>query len=282
MENSMRSETRVLRRRGVLGLAAWLTAVAAVAAAPAAAQEEETWSNIKAAVFEDRAIADAAGIIELETPYRAQDAAIVPITVRALKPQTPDDYIKAITLVIDENPSPIAARFHLTPESGLATIATRIRIDAYTHVRAIAETNDGKLYMAANFVKASGGCSAPSLKDADAAMARLGKMRMKFLEAAAGDTPGYAQLLISHPNYSGLQFNQITRSEIPAHFVESIEVTRGGTPILSVEGDISLSEDPSIHFYYTGEEASDFKAVIKDSEGMTFEKIWPVSPGAEG
>lgn len=278
----MRSETRAPRPWGVLGLAAWLTAAAAIAAAPAAAQEEETWSNIKAAVFEDRAIEDAAGVIELETPYRAQDAAIVPITVRALKPQTPDDYIKAITLVIDENPSPIAARFHLTPESGLATIATRIRIDAYTHVRAIAETNDGKLYMAANFVKAAGGCSAPSLKDAETAMARLGKMRMKVLEAAVGDKPGYAQLLISHPNYSGLQFNQMTRSEIPAHYVASIEVTRGGTPILSVEGDISLSEDPSVHFYYTGEEGSDFKAVIKDSEGMTFEKSWPVGAGAEG
>lgn len=278
----MRSQTRTPRRWEVLGLAAWLTAAAAVAAAPAAAQEEETWSNIRAAVFEDRPIADAAGVIELETPYRAQDAAIVPITVRALKPQAPDDYIKAITIVIDENPSPIAARFHLTPESGLATIATRIRIDAYTHVRAIAETNDGKLYMAANFVKAAGGCSAPSLKDAETAMARLGKMRMKVLEAAVGDKPGYAQLLISHPNYSGLQFNQMTRSEIPAHFVKSIEVTRGGTPILSVEGDISLSEDPSVHFYFKGEEGSDFKAVIKDSEGMTFEKSWPVGAGAEG
>lgn len=278
----MRSETKMLRRSALLGLAAWLTAAVAVAPAPAAAQEEESWSNIKAAVFGDRPIADAAGVIELETPYRAADAAIVPITVRALKPQAEDGYIEAITIVIDENPSPIAARFHLTPESGLATIATRIRIDAYTHVRAIAETNDGKLFMAANFVKASGGCSAPSLKDAEAAMARLGKMRMKFLDAAAGDTPGYAQLLISHPNYSGLQFNQITRSEIPAHYVESIEVTRGGTPILSVEGDISLSEDPSIRFYYKDPQGAPLKAVIKDSEGMTFEKSWPVGPGAEG
>ncbi len=277
----MRSE-KMLRRCGFLGLAVWLTAVAAVAAAPAAAEEEESWSNIRVAVFGDRPIADAAGIIELEAPYRAADAAIVPITVRALKPQTEDDYIKAITIVIDENPSPVAARFHLTPESGLATISTRIRIDAYTYVRAIAETNDGKLYMAARFVKGSGGCSAPSLKDADAAMARLGVMRMKFLEAAAGDRAGYAHLLISHPNYSGLQFNQITRSNIPAHFVQSIEVTRGDAKILHVEGDISLSEDPSIRFYYKGEAGAELKAVITDSEGMTFEKSWPAGPGAEG
>ena len=36
--------------------------------------------------------------------------------------------------------------------------------------------------MVANFVKAAGGCSAPSLGDMDAIMARLGKMKMKFIK----------------------------------------------------------------------------------------------------
>ena len=36
--------------------------------------------------------------------------------------------------------------------------------------------------MVSNFVKAAGGCSAPSLADMDAVMARLGKMKMKFIE----------------------------------------------------------------------------------------------------
>ncbi|MEE9140690.1 MAG: quinoprotein dehydrogenase-associated SoxYZ-like carrier [Alphaproteobacteria bacterium] len=277
----MRSEARMLRGAGVLGLALFLATAVAVSPALAEAEVEDSWANIKAALFGDKVIADGAGIIELDTPYRAADAAIVPITVTALRPQGQDDYIKTITIVIDENPSPVAARIHMTPESGLATVSTRIRIDAYTHVRAIAETSDGELYMAASFVKAAGGCSAPSLKDAAAAMARLGQMKMRFVEAGVGDEPGYAQLLISHPNYTGLQFNQITRSEIPAHYVESIEVSRGDATIFTLEGDISLSEDPSIHFYYKGEEGAELKAVITDSEGQVFEKSWPVPPAAE-
>ena len=36
--------------------------------------------------------------------------------------------------------------------------------------------------MISNFVKAAGGCSAPSLADMDSVMARLGKMKMKFIE----------------------------------------------------------------------------------------------------
>ena len=65
------------------------------------------------------------------------------------------------TLVVDANPAPVAAVFNMSPENGVATISTRLRINAYSHVRAIAETSDGELFMATRFVKASGGCSAP-------------------------------------------------------------------------------------------------------------------------
>ena len=68
---------------------------------------------------------------------------------------------------------------------GNASITTRIRIDKYTYVRAIAEMNTGEKLMVANYVKAAGGCSAPSLADMDAVMARLGKMKMKFLKTSS-------------------------------------------------------------------------------------------------
>ena len=32
-----------------------------------------------------------------------------------------------------------------------------------------------------------------------------------------------AQFVVSHPNFSGLQFNQLTRAEIPAHFVNYLK-----------------------------------------------------------
>mgnify|MGYP002150436774 CR=1 FL=1 len=53
-----------------------------------------------------------------------------------------------------------------------AEIETRVRVDAYSHVRAIAEASDGQLYAVTRFVKASGGCSAPAGSDAQAAAAR--------------------------------------------------------------------------------------------------------------
>ena len=62
-----------------------------------------------------------------------------------------------------------------TPKTGNPSLTTRIRIDKYTYVRAIAEYNNGDKFMVSNFVKAAGGCSAPSLADMDAVMARLGR-----------------------------------------------------------------------------------------------------------
>ena len=79
----------------------------------------------------------------------------------------------------------IVSKFNLTPKMGNASITTRIRIDKYTYVRAIAEMNTGEKLMVANYVKAAGGCSAPSLADMDAVMARLWKMKMKFLKTSS-------------------------------------------------------------------------------------------------
>ena len=261
--------------------------VFSMAGAPACAEESrrddvspgfkhDAWDNIRDMLYEDKAIEDGKDVISLTTPYRAEDASIVPITIAAAKPQTKDEFIESITLVIDQNPSPVAAVFHLTPDSGLAAIDTRIRIDAFTDVRAIAKMNDGRLFMAANFIKASGGCGAPGLSTMDEARAQAGKMKMKFLASRMEGVGGQAQLLIRHPNFSGLQMNQISGDFIPAHYIDSIEVTRGGAKVLSVEGDISLSENLSIRFYFGDNTSGDISAVVTDTQSKTFKKSWPV------
>src|SRR5690606_3862735 len=150
-------------------------AVAVSLAGPALAQQTSdpdnpeanaTWQQMRTTMFQDRAITTPAdAVLTLEAPERAQDAAIVPISIRTHVEQRPDRYIERVYLMIDNNPSPMGATFHFAPTSGRADIETRVRIDAYTHVRAIAEMNTGELYMATRFVKASGGCSAPPGKD---------------------------------------------------------------------------------------------------------------------
>jgi len=228
------------------------------------------WQKVRADLFPAATIAAGESVIVLETPKRAEDAAIVPVAIRAKFPQSSDRYIQKLWLIIDNNPSPIAAVFQLTPESGRADIETRMRVEQYTYVRAIALTSDGKLYMVSNYVKASGGCSAPASKDAEAAKANLGKMRIRVDEALVADRPARAQVMISHPNDSGLAMDQVTRTYAVPHFVRSVEVRHNGKLIMNADVDFSISENPNFRFYFLPGSGGELDAKVIDNKDLTF------------
>lgn len=250
-------------------------AFAASAASTSGAQAPDPnasaiWQKVRADLFGATRIDSAQGVIALETPPRAEDAAIVPIAIRAAFPQSPERFIDRIWLLIDNNPSPVAAVFAFTPENGRAEIETRIRVEQYTFVRAIARTNDGRLHMVANYVKASGGCSAPAGKDAIAAKANLGKMRLRVDAAATDGQPARAQLMVSHPNDSGLAMDQVTRTYATPHFVRRIEVRYAGKPLLDADVDFSISENPNFRFYLLPGDGGELEARVVDNQDLEF------------
>ena len=126
--------------------------------------------------------------------------------------------------------------------------------------------------MATRYVKAAGGCSAPALKDHDDSLAKLGEIRMHALGHLDSSASGHsrAQLMIRHPNYSGLQMNQLTRHYIPAKFVDRVVVTQAGEMVFEVEGGITLSEDPVIGFDYKPNGAH-LHVRATDTDGRAFE-----------
>ncbi|MFO1039775.1 MAG: quinoprotein dehydrogenase-associated SoxYZ-like carrier [Geminicoccaceae bacterium] len=262
-------------KRAVLGLA---VAVVAAGAPWSALHAEGSWDAIREELFAGREIKDGTGLIDLDAPKRAQDAATVPMTIKALRPQTAEDHIKTVWLIIDENPAPVAGIFKLLGETGDATLGARVRVNDYTNVHAVAETADGSLYAVEKFVKASGGCSAPSLKDKDAAMARLGQMKLKPQMSYAAGVPNQVQLLISHPNYSGMQMDQMTHFWIPPDYIRFIKVAYAGKPVLEVETDISFSEDPSITFSFVPDAPGSLDVAVEDSKGRKFNQSLAVGP----
>ena len=239
---------------------------------------EETWASIRPDFFGDAAIRNGGHLLTMEAPQRAHDAAVVPIKIAA----RPGSGIVKITLLIDQNPIPLAGVFEFGPAAANASFSTRIRVNSYSYVRAVAETRDGKLYMVKKYVKASGGCSAPANKDMDKALAELGKMKLRLFRVkvpamAQQSSARTAQIMIRHPNYSGFQMDQITMLYIPAHFVDMIEVTYDGQLVMKVEGAISLSEDPNIRFFYHHSGAGEIRVRATDNEQGEFVKTWPVT-----
>ncbi len=253
---------------------AMLAVFAAVAfAGPAVAQAPlpVAWDSLKKDVFGAKDILDGAGMIDLETPIRAEDAAIVPITVRM--PANFAGTVKKLTLIVDQNPSPIVASFTYGNAAGTGDrmLSTRIRMDQYSDVRAIAETADGKLYMTAKFVKASGGCSAPMGKDAEEAMKSMGRMQVKKMVTKDADAlTQEAQIMIKHPNVTGMQMDQLSGLYAPARYINKIEVKSGNDLIFAMEGGISISEDPNFRFTMSGKTGDTIEVKAEDSDGATF------------
>jgi sulfur-oxidizing protein SoxY len=120
-------------------------------------------------------------------------------------------------------------------------------------------------------VKASGGCSAPPGKDAQAALASLGRMKFRVEDNAAVNQPVLAQLMISHPNTSGLAMDQISRLYAPAHFVRHVRVSYDGQLVMSADVDISISENPNFRFYFLPHGSGELKAELVDSKELQFE-----------
>jgi sulfur-oxidizing protein SoxY len=259
-----------------------LTFGGAARAEPTEAERMARWSDLRHAIFGDRVVGDAGDLVAIDAPARAEDAAVVPVAIRVAETLAPE--IRGFYLIIDDNPSPLAAHFMLGPIADAREIATRVRIDDYTYLHAVAETADGRLYMAARFIKAAGGCSAPASKDQALALERLGKMKLSLADRSKPEEPINVKLLISHPNSSGLQMDPATRNYIPADFMQTLDVTYNGQPIFRLESDIAISEDPSFNFSVRPSDPTGpgvINAEVLDSSQRHFSQSWPVPAAAQ-
>lgn len=270
---------------------AWLLMLMILPGIAVAEGDDDTWNTVlKSQFFAGKNIEESDAVIELEAPYRAEDPAIVPLKVSSKIQQSKDKYVKKIWLLVDKNPFPFVGEFEFFPESGKADLAMRVRVNTYSNIRAVAETNDGKLTMTKKFVKASGGCSAPIGADIDEAMKRLGKVKFRLDDGVTPGQPSMAQLMISHPNLTGMQMDQMTRFVRKSHFIDQLKVSFNNKPVLNAKIDIAISADPNFRFYFVPDKAGELKAEFTDiscesptsrkvcSKGSSYSQSYSVTP----
>ena len=233
---------------------------------------EARWTDLKQTIFKDIDLKSGEGIIELSTPKRAPDAAFVPMSFKTHKLKNQDDFITKVHLVIDMNPSPYSGTFKFATNIDQIELATRIRLDAYTKVRVIAETKKGDYFMAANFVRGSGGCAAPPLGDLDNMIANAGKIKIKVKNIEEKDGIAEAKIMILHPQFNGLQANPATTEMIPAYYIENVKVTYNDKVVMSLESDISISQDPTFRFNFPIGNGGDLKITAKDTDGNVYSR----------
>ena len=143
----------------------------------------------------------------------------MPMTFSAKLPPGDPRRVVKLSLIIDENPVPLAAAFTLG-ERLAYTLFRRASASTPTPTcMSSPSSSDGSLHMATRYVKAAGGCSAPMVKSLEEAHATLGQMKFRLLRRPPRRA-NEALVMLRHPNNSGLQMDQMTRLYTPARYIE--------------------------------------------------------------
>lgn len=242
---------------------------------------EKVWhDSLRPGYFQDRPIIDAAGleVLQLKAPYRAEDATVVPISLHTGAEQSADRFIRRIHVFIDKNPMPLVGIFEFTPDSGRADLAMRVRVDDFSFVRAVAETSDGQLYMVKSFVRATGACSAPPPANIEDSIANMGSMRIRTIGELEFDRPNLVQLMIKHPNITGLQPMSIgSRVRPPAHFVKELRIAYDGVEVMKAQLTFSISMDPSFRFFFVPHAAGNMTVEAVDTQDNRWTAVHAVA-----
>lgn len=85
--------------------------------------------------------------ITLTMPSHAEDGGTVPTQLEVESPMTDQDYVQKVYVIADQNPDPLVFSASLHPGIGQVRWKMNIRLAGNSRVRAIAEMNNGDLFV---------------------------------------------------------------------------------------------------------------------------------------
>lgn len=225
-------------------------------AAPADPLKSPMWEHHAARLFgADKVVFDPR--VAVRIPEIAENQRVFPVTVDARS--VPD--VRRIVLFADLNPIPVAVDYR--PAEAESFVATRIKLDQRTPVRAAVQTADGTWHVGGSWIDAAGGgCSAPPVSRVKGDWAdHLGEVRGAQWPEKAGETR--LRMTFRHPMDTGLVEN------IPAYNIEHLTIRdAGGKSLGEMEIFGSVAEDPAFTVVVKASGAISFEA--RDSAGLRF------------
>jgi len=223
------------------------------------------WQGLRATYYGDKEIGEVdEKLMSLAAPASTPDPSATPVTIRFGAQAA--GKVKQVRLIIDHNPSPVAATMQLERGVPIDEIELRIRVDRATSVRAIAELDDGTLEMRSAWVNASGGCSSPP---STAGAGALGDVR--FRPGADGKA---LQVSLRHPNNSGFQIDPLSGDAIPPHYVLHMRLRSGERTLFDADTGISLAENPTVRIASEESLKAPLTLEAVDSKNERYEATW--------
>lgn len=227
------------------------------------------WPVVKEAFFANREIKEV-DFIKIDAPRRAESGAQVPVTYSIDNAAANGVVIKKLYAIVDANPIPLTATYHLTDLLGNFQLSTRIRFETDAFVHLVGETADGKLYGATRPIRAAGGCG--GTVDADDAVVRAsaGKIKFKVEEPVKFGAATPAVFNIKHPMRTGLQRDLVSQGYVPAFYINKAEFKYNSKPVMTIDIGVGTSEDPYFKFDFIPDSPGKLEVTATDNEGKSF------------
>lgn len=241
----------------------------AMIASAFAEPDAKIWPVVKEAFFAQRDIQEVE-FMKIEAPRRAESGAQVPVTYSIDNASANGVVIKKLYAIVDANPIPLTATYHLTDMLGNFQMATRVRFETDSFVHIVGETADGKLYMAKREIRAAGGCGGTVDGDDAAIRASAGKIKLKVEEPVKIGSAVSTIFNIRHPMRTGLQRDLVSQGYVPAFYINKASFTYNGKPVMTIDVGVGTSEDPYFKFNFVPNEAGKLEVNATDNEGKAF------------
>ncbi len=237
---------------------------------PAYAEADtKLWPVMKEAFFAQRAMQEV-DFIKIEAPRRAESGAQVPVSYTIDNAAANGVKIVKLYSFVDANPIPLTATYHLTEALGDFQLATRIRFETDAFVRLVGETADGKLYLASREIRAAGGCGGMVENNEAEIRAAAGRIKLNVEAPAKAGVPATAAFNIKHIMRTGLQRDLVSQGYVPAFYINKVDFTYNGAPVMTVDVGVGTAEDPYFKFNFIPTAPGMLEVTATDNEGKVF------------
>jgi len=217
------------------------------------------------------------GRVRLELPESFDYGNTVPLAFSVDSPMTATDCVRRVDVFAEGNPFPEVATFHFTPDSGRASVSTRIRLnEGEQEVVAVAELSDGSARIGRRAVQISiSGCSAePGV--AVAYPMPTPKPRLNVPAEVSRDEIVEIKTMISHRMETGLR-TDAQGDPIPRRIINKMTCSRDGRLIFAADLSPAIAASAYLTFYMVARASGALEFTWHEDGGATYRATHPLA-----
>jgi sulfur-oxidizing protein SoxY len=211
--------------------------------------------------------------VRLELPERFDYGNTVPLAVAVDSPMTEANHVRRVDVLAEGNPFPEVATFHFTPDSGRASVSTRIRLNqGEREVVAVAELSDGSAWIGRRAVRVSvSGCSAEAGVDVGYAMPTP-EPRLKVPAQVSRGEIVEIKTMISHRMETGLRID-VAGNPIPRRIINQMSCSCDGKPIFAADLAPAIAANAYLTFCMLARASRVLEFVWREDGGAVYRAI---------